>query len=106
MSRGHRVEPWWCPSESRGRGREGVGVAGPAGISAWSERRAKSWGGISGFKSRSGGAKRGDQVPARSRSLAEAGWGDLQGAAQAWRCQARDPKLASDNYRTPSKLPS
>lgn len=104
LSRGPSVEPWWC--------REGVGVVGPVGIIAWSERRGKSWGGISGFKSRSGGAKRSDQVPARSRSLAEAGSGNPQGSAQAWLLPSQGPEgegtptLLCADYRTPLELSS
>lgn len=47
----------WSPGgalQSLGAGTEGVGVAGRAGISAWSEHRAKSWVGLAGSKAGQG----------------------------------------------------
>lgn len=80
------MELWWCG--------EGVGIVGPAGIIAWSERGGgRVGGGISGFKSRSGGAKRSDLVvPARSRSSAEAGSGIRRDPRRPGRCLARDQR--------------
>lgn len=73
-----------------------VGVAGTAGIIAWSERGGKRVGvGLAG--SEAGQGELSDQVPARSRSLAEVGSGNPQGSAQARPMLSQGP----EGERTP-----
>lgn len=86
-------DPVWNPG---GAERE-WGLPGQRELSRGANVGGKSWGWISGFRSRSGGAKRSDQVPARSRSLAEAGSGNPQGSAQARPLLSQGP----EGERTP-----